>query len=41
MIYPTTMWIKILQYNDKHISTIANLVDQDYMCRYPRPKIIT
>ena len=40
MINPTTGWYKIIQYNDKYADTIANLVEQAWICRYPRPKII-
>ena len=41
MIYPTTGWFEILLYNDKQADTIANLVYQTWLCRYPRPTIIT
>ena len=40
MIDPVTGWFKILQYNDEHSVTISNLVDQAWICRYPRPEII-
>ena len=41
MVDPATGWFEILHYNDKQEATIANLVDQDCLCRYPRPTIIT
>ena len=41
MIYPATGWLKIVQYNNKQAATIANLVDQIWLCIYPRPTIIT
>ena len=31
--------IKISQYNDKQESTISNLVDNAWICRYTRPTI--
>ena len=41
MIEPATGWLEIVQYNYKHAATIANLVEQLWLCRYPRPTIIT
>ena len=41
MIYPATGWLKILQYNYKQATTITNLVEQTWLCRYIRPTIIT
>ena len=41
MIDPTTGWLEIVQYNNKEDATIENLVEQTWLCRYPRPKIIT
>ena len=33
--------MEILQYKDKQAATIENVVEQTWLCRYPRPKIIT
>ena len=41
MIDPETGWFEIVRYNDKQAATIANLVGKTWLCRYPRPKIIT
>ena len=41
MIYPATEWFEILQYNNKEAATIANLVKQTCLFRYPCPTIIT
>ena len=41
MIDPTSGWFEMVQYNNKQVSTIGNLVDQTWLCRYPRPTIIT
>ena len=41
MIDPANGWYKIVRYNDKQSATIANLVEQAWLCRYPRPAIIT
>ena len=40
MIDPVTGWFEIVQYNDKQVTTIANLVEQAWPCRYLRPTII-
>ena len=40
-IDPEIGWIEIVQYNNKQAATIANLVDKTWLCRYPRPTIIT
>ena len=40
MLDSETEWFEIVQYNDKHESTISILVEQAWLCRYPRPKII-
>ena len=37
MIDPVTGWSKIVQYNYKHVDTIANLLEQEWICIYPRP----
>ena len=41
MLYPAIGWFEIVQYNDKPAATIENLVDQTWLCRHPRPTIIT
>ena len=41
MIDPENGWFKIVCYNEKQSSTIANLVKQTWLCRYPHPTIIT
>ena len=41
MIDPATGWFKIAEYNDKRAATIADLVEQSWLARYPRPSIIT
>ena len=41
MIDPVTEWFEITQYNDKRAISIANLVKNTWMYRYPRPIEIT
>ena len=41
MIDPETGWFEIIQYNDKQSDTRANLVEQTWLCIYPKPTIIT
>ena len=41
MIDPATGWFEIVQYNYKQAATIANLVEQMWLCIYTRPTIIT
>ena len=41
MIGLSTGCFEILQYNDKQASTITNLVEQTWLCKYPCPTIIT
>ena len=41
IIHPETGWFEIIQYNDKQVDTISNLVDQTWLCIYPSPMIIT
>ena len=41
MIDPATGWFEIVQYLDKKAITIANLVEQTWLARYPRPTVIT
>ena len=40
MIYPATGWFVIVQQNDKQSASIANLVDQEWLCRYKLPTIV-
>ena len=40
MIYLETGWCEIIQYEDKHESTIEKIVEQTWLCRYTRPTII-
>ena len=41
MIDPVTGWFKIKQYDDKKSITVANIVEQEWLARYPRPYLIT
>ena len=41
MIDLATGGFEIIQYNGKHYAKIANLVEQTWLCIYPRPTIIT
>jgi hypothetical protein len=41
MIDPATGWFEIHQYDDKRAITIANIVEQEWFCRYPWPTQIT
>ena len=41
MIWPATGWFKIKQYDDKKSITVANIVKQEWLARYPRPYLIT
>ena len=41
MIDPETGWFKIKQYDDKKSITVANIVNQEWLARYPRPYLIT
>ena len=41
MIDLETGWFEIIQYKEKQTDTIVNLVEKFWLCRYPRPKIIT
>ena len=40
-IDPVTGWFKIKQYDDKKSITVANIVEQEWLARYPRPYLIT
>ena len=37
MIDPVTMWFEVKQYSDKKAMTIENLVETNWMVRYPWP----
>ena len=41
MVDPATGWFEIIEYKDKSPNTIANLVEQEWITRYPNPDIIT
>ena len=41
MIDPATGWFEIVQYDDKRAISIANLVEQQWLSRYPWPSLIT
>ena len=41
MIDPVTGWFKIKQCDDKKSITVANIVEQEWLARYPRPYLIT
>jgi hypothetical protein len=41
MINPATGWFEIKQYDDKKSITVANIVEQEWLTRYPRPSLIT
>ena len=41
MIDLPTGRFEIIQYKDKQEATIANIVEQTWLCRYPRPAIST
>ena len=36
----STGWFEMVQYNYKQSDTLANLVEQTWLCQYPRPTII-
>jgi len=41
MIDPATGWFEIAEYDDKRSITIANVVEQQWLVRYPRPTLVT
>ena len=41
MIDPATGWFEIHEYDDKRAITVANIVEQQWLSRYPRPDLIT
>jgi transposase InsO family protein len=40
MIDPATGWIEIKEINNKQADTIANVVEQVWLTRYPRPQVL-
>ena len=40
MIDPATAQFKIVEFNDKQECTMANLLAQEWLFKYPRPSII-
>ena len=41
MINPATGWFEIHEYDDKRSITVANIVEQEWLSRYPWPTQIT
>ena len=41
MIDPTTGWFEIHQYDDKRAITVANIVEEQWLSRYPWPTQVT
>ena len=41
MIYHVTGWFEVTQYNNKRVMEIDNLVEINWVSRYPRPMDIT
>jgi transposase InsO family protein len=41
MIDPATGWLEIKEIKDKHAYTLANIVEQTWLTRYPIPQILT
>jgi hypothetical protein len=41
MIDPATGWFEIVRYEDKRAITIANIIEQTWLSRYPWPTLIT
>ena len=41
MIDPVTEWFEIVQYDNKKVLSISNLVESTWLFRYPRPIEIT
>jgi len=41
MIDPATGWFEIKQYSDKQSITVANIVEQEWLSRYPKPTLVT
>ena len=38
LIDPATSWFEIVEFDDKRSDTVANLVEQTWLCRYPWPE---
>ena len=41
MIDPATGWLEIAQYDDKRAISVANIVEQEWLARYPKPDLCT
>ena len=41
MIDPVTGWFEVVQYDDRIVITMSNLVETTWLSRYPRPIEIT
>jgi transposase InsO family protein len=41
MIDPATGWFEIKQYDDKKSITVTNIVELEWLTRYPQPSLIT
>ena len=41
MIDPVTRWFELMQYDDKIVTSISDLVETKWLTRYPRPMEIT
>jgi hypothetical protein len=41
MIDPATGWFEIQRYDDKQSITVANIIEQQWFSRYPRPVQVT
>ena len=41
MIDPATYWFKMKEIDNKTASTVANIVEQTWLTRYPWPSVIT
>ena len=41
MIDPATGWLEIAHYDDKRAISVANIVEQEWLTRYPKPDTCT
>jgi hypothetical protein len=41
MIDPANGWFEIAEYDDKKSITVANIIEKQWLTRYPRPSIVT
>ena len=41
IIDPATRWFKMHEYDDKRAITVANMLEQQWLARYPRPSLTT